>query len=170
MEQNKFPLAVRDVLHLYTATKYKNEFYGAVTTMCEQDLVKFPPSYSFGSQNLTINGQEVDLTKEERKALIEIDLMKEEVLSIKRIKTEAGNIKYALPPDKARKQHDDRAYCFAAFCYLLSQLRRKDALGGNEVKQDMSALYKHAPGQVSKAYKKKVNPFMGSKNPFARRY
>lgn len=170
LEQNKFPLAVRDVLHLYTATKYKNEFYSAVTTMCEQDLVKFPYTDSFGSKNFTINGQEVDLTKEERRALVEIDLLKEEVLSIKRIKTEAGNIRYGLSSEKERRMHDDRAYCFAAFCYLLSQLRRKDALGGNEIKQDMSALYKHAPGQVSKAYKKKVNPFLGARNPFARRY
>ena len=73
--------------------------------MCEQDLVKFPYTDSFGSKNFTINGQEVDLTKEERRALVEIDLLKEEVLRIKRIKTEAGNIRYGLSSEKERRMH-----------------------------------------------------------------
>ena len=52
--------------------------------------------------------------------------MKEEFKLMRKTKTEAGNIKYELTAEKKKNGHDDRAYCLAALCYYLQELRRKD--------------------------------------------
>lgn len=104
LEADKFPMAVKGVLQLPSAIKFKNDQYAAVSEMVSQDLVIFPPSLP-GNGKLNIDGKKVTLTKEETRALLEMDLMKEEVLLMRKTKTEAGNIRYALQADKQRSAH-----------------------------------------------------------------
>ena len=138
-EALKFPNAVKDVLHLYTANKYKNEMFAACSDLVGRDLVKFPVSTT-NHGKIEIDGKTVSLSRDELRALVEMDLVKEEILAMKKTKTESGNVRYALSPDRARKQHDDRAYTLAAFCYILSMLRRKEQFDVAPPRQDMSII------------------------------
>ena len=54
------------------------------------------------------DGEKYELSKEELRALLEIDLMKEELVAIVKTKTPSGDVKYGLPPDKSRKMHKQR--------------------------------------------------------------
>jgi hypothetical protein len=45
-------------------------------------------------------GKMYTLTKEQLRAMLEIDLVKEEFLLMRKTKTENGNIRFALTPEK----------------------------------------------------------------------
>jgi hypothetical protein len=66
------------------------------------------------------------LTKEQLRAMLEIDLVKEEFLLMRKTKTEHGNIRFALTPEKQRTATDDRAYTLAALSFYLFQLLRDE--------------------------------------------
>lgn len=103
-EAYKFPHARRDVLRLFNSQKWKTTMFDAAVEMLRQDLIMFPiPIPNTG--RIEIEGKINELTKEEIRAWAEIDLVKEEFLNIKKLKTEAGNVVYRLPPDKIRKLH-----------------------------------------------------------------
>lgn len=103
-EAYKFPHAKRDVLRLLNSQKWKTTMFDAAVEMLRQDLIMFPiPMPNTG--RIEINGKVHELPKEEIRAWAEIDLVKEEFLNIKKLKTEAGNVVYRLPPDKIRKLH-----------------------------------------------------------------
>lgn len=169
----KFPHAVKGVLQLLEATKYKTEMFGEGIEMINQDLVMFPPPMP-GNGVLQLDDREVVLTQDEIRALIEIDLAKEEMVSIKKLKTSAGNVKYDLPPSKelgSKKIGDDRAYCLAAATHYLSQLRRKDQYDKKNTDMDFSVLYNNKTGSQRKNSLSPFsgrNPFQG-RNPFVRR-
>ena len=168
----KFPNAVKGVLQILEATKYKNSMYSDGIEMIHQDLIMFPPPVP-GSGKLELeDGRIINLTKDEMRAMVELDMVKEEIVSIKKSKTTAGNIRFALAPDKARNMHDDRAYCLAACAYYLFELRRKEQYAKKRPKADLSVLYKDVKGESqsqSMGRKSSANPFSGRKNPFAGR-
>lgn len=176
----KFPNAVSGVLQLLEATKYKTKMFGEGLEMINQDLVMFPPPPP-GNGILQLDDGERKLTPEEMKALIEIDLAKEELVAIRKTKTSAGNIKYDLPPSKDALlvKHDDRAYCCAAATYYLFELRRDDQFNRNSGPAlDLSIVYNKSRGvgtQVSTDSGFTFGgggggggrgPFGGRKNPF----
>ena len=108
----KFPNAIRGVLRLWNSQKYKATMFGEATELMRQNLIIFPCPLP-GSGKLELDdGREVVLTDDEFRALVEMDVMKEEIVAIKKMKTPAGNIKFELAPDKATGAHamnDDRA-------------------------------------------------------------
>lgn len=108
IEARKYPEAKPGVLRVLNSQKYKNEMFAALGEACSQDLLEFPVDMP-GNGKIEIGGKKYTLTKEETRAWVEMDLMKEEVLAMKKTKTPSGNVVYSLPPDKSRKMHDDRA-------------------------------------------------------------
>ena len=168
LEAMKFPNAVKDVLHLYTANKYKNDMFAAAGDLIARDMVYFPVSVP-NRGKIELDGRQVTLSKDEVRGLLEIDLAKEEMLSMKKSKTESGNVRYALSIDKARKQHDDRAYTLAAFCYILSLERRKQQFDIAPPRQDMAVLLqKHKDiRQAAKAASNR-SPFAGRRPTWLR--
>ena len=76
-------------------------------------------------KNITIETVRHTLTDEEEKALIQIEALKTEVVNIYRFKTTNGKDRFELAPDKVGELNDDRAYCYALMCHILSGLRRK---------------------------------------------
>jgi hypothetical protein len=66
------------------------------------------------------------LNVESELAYINIDLLKEELVSIYSFKSSNGNVRYDLPPDKQNKIGDDRAYTLAMLAWYLQQLRREN--------------------------------------------
>ena len=131
----KFPNAV-DKLKLVSPQKYKKQLFEALIEMMSLDLISFPETYD-GKGCLTFNkteGEEIKseiykLSFEEEMALIQIDLLKEELVNIYRFESSNGNCRYDLPSDKIHKMNDDRAYACAMLAWHLSELRRKNITG-----------------------------------------
>lgn len=160
-EAYKFPHAKTDVLRLLNAQKWKTVMFDAAVEMMRQDLIMWPVPMP-NSGKIEINGREHPLTKDEIRAWAEIDLVKEEFLNIKKLKTDAGNVVYRLPPDKIRRLHDDRAYAASMMGFMLSELRRKDKFNIEVPKQDFSVMFSSS----AENKKQQANPFAGRKNPF----
>lgn len=105
---NKYPQAF-DFLHLMDPQKYKVQIYTDVANMMQQDLIELPPALPPNGEITMEDGEIKKLTLEETRALVEMDLMKEEIMAIEKTRTNAGNVSYNLPPSKEKKMHDDRA-------------------------------------------------------------
>ena len=133
----KFPHAC-DCLHLMEPVKFKTLMYTAMSEMMQQDLIEMPAPLPPNGELEMEDGTFKTLTNEEVRALLEIDLMKEVVMSIQKSKTQAGNVIYKLPPNKEKKMHDDRAYCLAMLGWHLSELRRAEMARVDIPKADYS--------------------------------
>lgn len=173
LESVKFPKAIPGVLSLPSAVKYKNEMFSALSEMAQEDLIIWPKSLPTNGK-LEIDGSLTTLTFEETRALLEIDLLKEEIWMMRKTKTEAGNVKYALQVDKQRTAHDDRAYTLAMASWYLAKLRRDETFNVAVPKQDMSALLGNHNSTSSNSFnnnhrRQNLNPFANRVNPFTRR-
>lgn len=164
-ERFNFPNAVPDVLHLYSPQKFKTPMFEALREMVGQDLIQFPAACPRGDTAYFDDG-DVELSVEDRRGLIEIDLLKEEIKLIRRMITDKGNMKYGLPPTIDRKAHDDRAYCCAATAYILSTMRKEDKFGGEARQFDFMKIYGASQRTLNKINKQKNrSPFSG-RSPF----
>ena len=66
------------------------------------------------------------LNWKEEAALVNIDLLKEQLVNMTRIKRDSGKDGFELVPEKRNKMHDDHAYVAAMMGYALAQERRKN--------------------------------------------
>jgi hypothetical protein len=144
---SKYPNTVNK-LNLISPHKYKKQMVEELKELLELDLIKFPKEYSGkGFINLIIDdGKERDirerhLTDEEEIALVNIDIMKEETVSIHRHKSSNGNISYALPKDKENKMNDDRFFTLLLLGHFLYELRRESITKKERPKIDVSKLF-----------------------------
>jgi hypothetical protein len=150
-DSKKYPNASR-VFNLINPKKFKNQMCTELIELLEHDLIKFPKEYD-GKGYLIVEEKdekgnielkERKLSLEEELALINIDIMKSELLSIHKIYDSEGNIiKYEAQDEHA---HDDRFYTLLLKAHKLYELRRQDLLNANSKKTD----YKNAPKCVSK--------------------
>jgi hypothetical protein len=69
---------------------------------------------------------------------VNIDIAKEELVSIYAFKSPNGNVRYDLPPDKLSKIGDDRAYTIAMLAWYLQQLRRQNITEKKKMDVDLS--------------------------------
>jgi hypothetical protein len=126
---SKYPNAV-DKVRLLSPKKYKTEMFEALVEMMKLDLISFPESYDHKGELTYVdedgNTKRYRLTEEEIISLINIDIAKEELVSIYGFKSTNGNIRYDLPPDKQSKIGDDRAYTIAMLAWYLQQIRREN--------------------------------------------
>jgi hypothetical protein len=142
---NKFPNAVNK-LKLLSPQKYKKQMFEALIEMINLDLISFTETYDSKGYLILNNDIEVEyeddnknkkkqmerkqkkynLSFDEILALTQLDLAKEELVSIYRFESSNGNVRYDLPSDKQRKMNDDKAYCVAMLAWYLQQLRREN--------------------------------------------
>lgn len=73
-----------------------------------------------------IKTERIDLDPAEELALSNIDLMKEQIVNMTRIKRESGRDGFELVPEKRNTYHDDAAYCLAMIGHALSIVRHED--------------------------------------------
>jgi hypothetical protein len=125
----KYPNAV-DKVRLLSPKKYKNEMFEALIEMMKLDLISFTENYDYKGElvfnNENGNATRHKLTSDEELSLINIDIAKEELVSIYAFKSTNGSVRYDLPPDKQSKIGDDRAYTIAMLAWYLQQLRRQN--------------------------------------------
>lgn len=121
--------------------KFRNELFEAAKVIVPQGGIKFSPTCPKYDVLVLDDGSERKLAKSELSALIQLDLMKEEILSMVRIKSAGtGNITYQLPPEKRNKMHDDRAYVFVLCCWWIRHMR-EDEEYGDGVTLDYSHIF-----------------------------
>ncbi|WP_226035620.1 terminase [Aquibacillus saliphilus] len=141
---SKYPNAL-DAVTLISPKKYKRDMFEALIEMMDLNLISFPETYD-GKGELTIpldNGEvkKYKLTDEEILSLSNIDVAKEELVSIYEFKSTNGSSRYDLPPDKQNKIHDDRAYTIAMLAWHLQKLRREKITKKVKTKTDISKLF-----------------------------
>jgi hypothetical protein len=68
-----------------------------------------------------------ELTDAEQISLMQIELLKTELITMCRYKN-GTSVTYNYPPDKRNVMHDDRVYSFGLLCWQLAQLRRGQTL------------------------------------------
>ena len=179
-ERNKFPSAI-DKITMANFTADKVKMYTDCQDMIDQGLVMFPKSLNYNNE---MELEQVDedgkvtfiyepMNEDEVKALTEIDLLKEELIGMQKIKNN-GVIRYdTLASKKALGMHDDRSDCCAMACHLLAQLRRENLLDV-DIRQDnqFAKLFSHTKASIRKQSNKfndGANPFLhDGPNPFLR--
>ena len=190
-----FPHAVKEHFRLLEPRALRNKFFEAMREEIPSGHVRMTvaaPKFDI----LVIEGvddkgkayrEEKKLGKDEMAAMIQIDLMKEEAVSIVRAKTPAGGVTYGLPPEKKNKMHDDRVYVLAMFCWWVKQLQIDETLG-EAPEVDYKKTYLDGMSQIGKRQGERVqkkdssewgaflvggrqkkgssNPFKNNKKPF----
>ena len=131
----KYPHA-SDVLKLIVPQRMRTVMFDELVELMQLDLIKFTKEYD-GRGFIPIQ-EEKDgvvtiknrpLSIEEEVALMNIDLMKTEITSIFKFENpEKTSKRYALPKDKERQMHDDRAFVLAMLGHYLYQMRHDDVL------------------------------------------
>ena len=141
---SKYPNA-SDKLRLISPKKYKNEMFEALIEMTKLDLISFTETYDHKGELVMAkeNGESerYKLTQDEIMSLVNIDIAKEELVSIYAFKSTNGSIRYDLPPDKQSKMHDDRAYTIAMLAWYLQQKRRDNITKKKTLDVDPSKLF-----------------------------
>lgn len=132
----RYPDAV-DKLRLISPRKFRSVMFEELIELMNLGVVHFPLEYNGGDYVQVVDsvdkatGQEIlkthELSLDEQTAWVNIDLMKNEITSVqKTTNPENTSVTYALPPDRANKMHDDRAYTLVLLAHRLYELRRKD--------------------------------------------
>ena len=88
----------------------------------DSDYIQVIDQNENGEENMVTH----EVTREERDALMNIDLMKNELTSIHKFSNADGTATtYALALDKRSRMHDDRFYTLVMLGHRLYELRRK---------------------------------------------
>lgn len=175
-EREKFPEA-KEILTLANFKRDKVSMYDATMDALNQELVIFPKdSNGRGEMEFEDVDEEGKVTyryetlnKEQMRAIIEIEMLKYELMAMEKTKNSSTNkISFDLMPSKKSEGlHDDRADCMAMLCYYLMQLRAKNRMSQfNKVKVDHSKLL-IGKQQISQGRFGGNNPFLNrGDNPF----
>ncbi|MGR6760418.1 terminase [Paenibacillus sp. T2-29] len=145
---HQYPTA-SNKLKLVSPQKYKKDMFDALIEMMSLDLISFTETYD-NKGFITLLGDDGEntqykLSSDEEMALVNIDIAKEELVSIYSFKSTNGSIRYDLPPDKQSKIGDDRAYTIAMLAWYLRNLRRESIVNKEKPKVNWS----NAPSFIS---------------------
>jgi hypothetical protein len=142
-----YPNAI-DKLRLISPKKYRTQMVDEFIELMDLGVIKFP--YEFKGQDVilvpkvdgeTEEFERYDLSDDEKLALANIDLMKNEITSIYKFENAEKTSKtYSLPKDKESKMHDDRFYTVIMLAHYLYEKRRGQII--NSPKQES---YENAP-------------------------
>lgn len=142
-----YPEAI-DIVKLIDPKAYRNEIFDAADKMTKLGVVSFPADTEGRDYIIKINDdgteERYDLSIEEQVALIQIELMKTEIITMCKYDS-GGKVTYNYPPEMRNKMHDDRAYVYGLLCWYLAQLRRGQIINKPQEPVD----YMHLPSCVS---------------------
>lgn len=148
IHNGKYPNA-SNILKLISPQKFKKDMFDALIEMMSLDLITFTETYD-NKGFLTLvdedgESKQYKLSSDEEIALVNVDIAKEELVSIYAFKSTNGSVRYDLPPDKLNKIGDDRAYTIAMLAWYLRNLRRESITKKTTEKVDWAS----APSFIS---------------------
>lgn len=159
-----------DNLRMFNFKRDKNQAYERAQSVINQGLVRWPKSlnvrneYELEIENPdgTMEIKHEKVTFDELNALTQIELMKQEIVAMQKVKRPNGTVVFETSPDgKARRIKDDRADVVAMLCDRLMELRIEDAL---QLEEKPKEGFKEMFGKMG-VHKGGAN----SSNPFANR-
>ena len=167
-------------LQMFNFKRDKVTAYERAQNAINQGLAIFPESMNARGE---LEFEEVDAegithiryetpTEDERHALAQFDLAKEELIGMQKIKKQNGVIQFDLSPNaKKSNLHDDRADCVAMILNHLMKLRAEEALAKEVPQNDFKKMFARArENNVNKLNgmnnRKSNNPFGMGSNPF----
>ena len=168
-----FPQCISGCLKVIEPRKYRNTMFESAKMLIPMGAIKFPPTCPKYDVLVLDDGTERKLSKREQASLMQMDRMKEEMVSMVRIKTTAGNITYQLPPEKRNKMPDDRNYVAMLACWRIRVLRDEQEFGDGDYALDnerwfssdceKSVFDNRWMGMIhgGNVMKKKLSPFQG---------
>jgi len=128
--RSKYPNAV-SIVRLIDPQGYKKIMYGELEKNMKLDLINFTSYDNKDYLSLETKDGEFEnyiLNFNERMALLQVELTKNEMVYMCRYDTPNGGVQYELAKDRKNKMHDDRSYVCSLAAYALSLMRRKDLL------------------------------------------
>jgi hypothetical protein len=163
-------------LRLFNFKRDKVQAYERAQQAVNQGLVMFPKSLNAKDEmeieetdtdgNLTMRYEKVSF--DEKVSLVQLDLMKEELIATQKYKKPNGTIQFDLSHEaKQKNMFDDRADVFCMICDRLMELRAQEAL---TLEEKPVTDFKDALGRFRGNKKVSENPFnnRSKANPFAR--
>ena len=159
-------------LMMFNFKRDKVTAYERAQNAINQGLAIFPNSlnakneleFEIENPDGTLSIKYEKVTVAEMNSLIQMDLAKEELIALQKIKKPNGMIQFDLSADaKQRGFHDDRADCVAMILNRLMEIRANEVLVKEQPKEDFKKLFERSKGM------KKDNPFNRGPNPFATR-
>lgn len=156
----RYPDAV-DKLRLINPKKYRTQMVEEFIELMNLGVIRFP--YEYGGNDFLnvktgidpLTGDEIfapyDLSRAEKDALTNIDLMKTEVTSIHRFSNQENtSFTYALAKEKENRMHDDRFYVAILLAHRLYELRRGAKLRPNAPVKAAPSLFSFRQPSVKK--------------------
>ena len=150
------------IVHLVDPQGYKKIIYDALGKMTKLNLIEFT---SFDNKDCLLlendkhEFENYKLNFDEKMALLQIELMKNEASYMCRYDTPNGGVQYELARDKKFNMHDDRAYCLALGAYALALKRRTDLINKPVEKKDIKEYLIPLPSQSNS-----ISPFGNNMN------
>lgn len=149
----RYPDAV-DKLRLISPRKYRTQMVEEFIELMNLGVIRFP--YEYGGNDFVklksgvdkINGDELfttyDLSRDEKQALTNIDLMKNEITSIHKFTNQENtSVTYALSKEKERKMHDDRFFVAILLAHRLYELRRGSKIAQQKTRQSSASMFSY---------------------------
>lgn len=159
-------------LKMFNFKRDKVTAYERTQNAINQGLVIFPASMNVKNELefpiTTADGREDILYEkageQELGPLLEFDRLKDEIVSMQKIKGQNNNLRFETSPEgKSRGVGDDRADCLAMACWYLMEARAKEALDVPQQESDFKDFFAKAnKGHMNK----NNNPFANTTNPF----
>lgn len=149
----KFPNAA-DKIRLVSPKKYRTQMFQEFIELFDLGVIKLPHEYD-GRDYITnmtvVDGEEVQedykLSNEEKVALTEIDLLKNEITAMQKItNADKTSETYQLSKEAERKgYHDDRCYAMILLAHRLYELRHKNAVQKKDENQEITFMRFRSP-------------------------
>lgn len=147
-----YPDAV-DIIKLVDPRGHRKEIFDAAEAMTKLGVVTLPAEYDGGDSLyiLSDDGEEHEyrLSHEEKISLMQIELMKTEIITMCKYSNN-GNITYNYPPEKRNTMHDDRAFVYGLLCWYLASLRRGQVVKKQEDTEKSSSVFQFRAPQLMK--------------------
>lgn len=140
-----YPDAV-DKLRLISPRKWRTTMVEEFIELMNLGCIRFPREYRSDVISIVVGtdktGEDIlesrELTTDEMLSLQNIDLMKNEIVSIQKTQNaEHTTVQYALSKDKALTTYDDKFYCAIMLAHALYQKRKGAALESRKVEEDI---------------------------------
>ena len=170
VREDDYPANVQK-LRMFNFKRDKVRAYERAQNAINQGLAIFPTSLN---PRMELEFEETDaegniriryenVNEEERNALIQLDLAKEELVAMVKNKRPNGTVQFDLSPDaKSRNFHDDRADVVCMILDRLMELRATEALQVDKPQSDLAKVYSRGKIQGKASH----NPFASGTNPF----
>ena len=153
LREDDYP-ANRDNLRMFNFKRDKVQAYERAQNAINQGLAIFPASLNARNEiefedvsadgSVRIRYEKAD--GDELASLVQMDLAKEELIAMQKIKKPNGTIQFDLSPDaKSRNFHDDRADCVAMILDRLMEIRANEALVKETPKEDFKKVFSSRP-------------------------